>query len=49
LRHHRSVPGSDEEFAAIIAAIPRLRHELPSEEWPDLSEFNLGLEDPLHG
>ena len=43
LRH----PGSDEEFTAIITATPRLLHELPSEEWPDLSEFNRSQGGPL--
>ena len=40
-------PGSDEEFASIIAVTPRILYELPSEEWPDLSELNLNTEDPL--
>lgn len=40
-------PGSDEEFAAIIALTPRLMHQLPSEEWPDLSNLELGTVDPV--
>jgi hypothetical protein len=35
LRH----PGSDEEFRDVVAATPRIRCDVPAQEWPDLSGF----------